>query len=69
MSTAVCPWCGPHEHGLQSNTGARPVCPTCGLDEAEVRYAEKIMKLGGAEVYRQEYQAEQTRKQFSGGRR
>lgn len=62
----VCLWCGPYKRGRGI---ASEICPTCGLDEHEVRYAEKIMRLGGAEVYRQEYHAEQARKHFSGAKR
>lgn len=52
----VCPWCGPYER-VQSMYD--PSCPVCGLDAGEVAYAERIMALGGAEVYRQEYRAAQ----------
>lgn len=34
------------------------------MDEHEVRYAQRIIDLGGAEVYRQEWRAEQARKHF-----
>ena len=67
MNTVECPWCGPHI-GIQQN-GAPPVCPTCGMDEHEVRYAQKIIDLGGAEVYRQEWRAEQARKRVKVGSR
>lgn len=46
----VCPWHGPHP-------GYAAVCPTCGLDAGEVRYAEMIGRLGGFEVYRREWRA------------
>lgn len=38
-------------------------------DEHEVRYAQKIIDLGGAEVYRQEWHAAQARKDVGVGAR
>ena len=46
-----CRWCGPYPHRPRS---ADNICPTCGLDAAEVRYAERIMADSDA-VYRQEW--------------
>jgi hypothetical protein len=47
------PPCGPHTD--------QP-CPTCGMDAAEIAYAERIIALGGAEVYRQEFRKTQAAK-------
>ncbi len=36
----VCPWCGPYK----PNPGASAaICPTCGLDAAEIAYSERIL--------------------------
>lgn len=69
MNTTVCPWCGPHVGSGSNGNQNIPVCPTCGLDEHEVRYAQKIIDLGEAEVYRQEWRAEQARKRVKVGSR
>lgn len=48
----VCPLCGPWTATIADNNSG---CPTCGMDPGEVAYRERIMRLGGAEVYRQEW--------------
>lgn len=50
-SASICALCGPFEARSGDKYG---ICPSCGLDAGEVAYRERIMRLGGAEVYRQE---------------
>lgn len=61
--TRHCPKCGPRVSvvaGPCREANIHPetiICPTCGMDPAEYAFVERIVALGGAEVYRQEYRA------------
>ncbi len=54
----VCPWCGLYK----PNPGASAaICPTCGLDAAEIAYSERIIADSDA-VWREENRAFQAKR-------
>lgn len=57
-----CLWCGPYKPN-PGNAGI--ICPTCGLDEGEIRYAERIIADSSA-VYAEEHRAYQANRAKGG---
>ncbi len=53
----MCPMCGPYEDTVRGWVKASPECPCCRMTPGEHAYRDRIMRLGGAEVYRQEWRA------------
>ncbi len=48
--------CGPYEANAPSGcVPAARECPECLMTPGEHAYRDRIMRLGGAEVYRQEF--------------
>lgn len=58
----VCPWCGPYLRFIGQASG---ICPTCGLDAAEIAYAERIIADSTA-VYAEEVRAYRANQQRGG---
>jgi uncharacterized Zn finger protein (UPF0148 family) len=63
VQTRHCPKCGPRR--VTSARHPEPgfiVCPTCGLDEIEYAYIERLLTVGFDAVYRQEHRAFQAQR-------
>lgn len=60
IASPVCPWCGPYTRLPQATN---VICPTCGLDAAEIAYAERIIADSTA-VYVEEVRAYRAKREM-----